>query len=625
MFSDVTINAFGIDYKLHRIIICNCPFFNDLLCPPDYDESGIDPTVDVSDIKGGKSWQLGSDLKTNNGGGGGGVSSAGIIVDSKNPGAIGTVVDSKDVDKPLSEKQKLQRREPQPMQWQQQQKSQKKLQYTGDVGSVIRESDTFYYLTVGNDSRVTKESFELMLHRLYGEPKVNEECGIPNEMMSTGAFFGVPEIIDSVLDAVVESGDADPDNLINFLKDPDNYSNQLQSDSKKLESNVVNSRNHMFEACKCFMLRNGWQLGVEKWDGLPIKLIIDIITKDYFFVPNEFDRALFIIKLIERRIQTEFDEAVELKRVLNEDVILSQISNERLFQLFTFQDVSGMHYLHETTVQNSLNNAAALPLAIQNSKNHNNKVKFVPKDSSHSAYTYFQNTDEVFSVETPISEKLLSHPKKAKTKIPPCRMSIEFTGLERLNHGIVISSEPFFYAGSYYSVSIKREEFTSEEGARALSNFIDVMYIRQVDTMKTGSYSINNTSRLAEEIDSNVIYSKGTDCLGKPVEYLYGKPINSKTPGSGIIKGKGKKGGNNVEQYRLIPPLAYLDPRPDPVVYFMGYVVGSSTLRTASLRCRSSGVSEFYHGELVDVTGRGSDEDLKKLGSIKVSFVLGLV
>ncbi|GMG18994.1 unnamed protein product [Ambrosiozyma monospora] len=619
-YSDVTINVFGMDYKLHKVVICNkCPFFDALLCPPDYDESENVPLVVVSDTKDGNSFRVDLESEANNDG-----ASAGISVESENPSAVGSIVDSEDADQPLSEQQQIQ---------QQQQKSQKELKYTGDIGSVIKESDK-YYLNFGNDSRITKESFELMIQRLYQKPNVNRECELPNEMMSTGAFFGVSAIIDSVLDAVIESSDADPNNVIDFLKNPTNY-----SDSKKLgfssgaESNVHNSRNHMFDACKCFMLKNGWQLGVEKWDGLPIDLIIDIITKNYFFVPNEFDRALFIIKLIERRIQTDYDESVELKRVLNEEVILSQISNERLFQLFTFQDVTGMHYLYESTVENALNDASALSSAIQSSKNHNNKFKFVPKDTSNSIYTYFQNVDEVFSAETPISEKLLIHPKKAKTKIPPCRISIEFTELERLNHGIVISSEPFFYAGSYYSVSIKREESASKDGG--WSNFIDLMYIRQVDTMRTGSYNINGTVRVAEEIDSNDVYLNETDCLGKPVEYLYGKPIKSpgtasatlskikeKNIGSGIIKSKGKK--NNLEKYKLIPPFAYIDPRPKPVVYLIGYVVGSSNLRTVSLCCKSSGVSEFCHGKLLDITGNGSDEDLKKLGSIKVSFVLGL-
>ncbi|GMG22192.1 unnamed protein product [Ambrosiozyma monospora] len=187
-YSDVTINVFGMDYKLHKIVICNkCPFFRDLICPLDYDESENFPFVVVSDTKDGNSFRVDLESESNNDG-----ASVAISVESENPSAVGTIFDSEDANQSLSEQQQIQ---------QQQQKSQKELNYTGDIGSVIKESDK-YYLNFGNDSRITKESFELMIQRLYQKPNVNKECELPDEMMSTAAFFGVFEIIDSLLDAV---------------------------------------------------------------------------------------------------------------------------------------------------------------------------------------------------------------------------------------------------------------------------------------------------------------------------------------------------------------------------------------------------------------------------------------
>ncbi|GME86895.1 unnamed protein product [Ambrosiozyma monospora] len=302
-FSDITINAFGKDDKLHKIIICNSPFFEDLLCPPDYDES--EAQVQVSDSKDVHSFS----------------STASVSF--------------KTADSSLSEKQELQITEQQ--QSQTFSFSKNMSQYTGDICSVIRKSDTLYCLNFGCESRITKESFELMLHRLYGKPMVVREAMLGDEMLETGEYFGIPEIIDNIYvpaAVIIKSGDdTDSDQIIDILKDPKNYFRfDLEKPKSKcsVDSDAEISTNRLFDACMCFMLRNGWQLEVEKWDGIPIDTMVDIITKDYFFVPTEFDRALFIIKLIDRRVQVNNDEAAKLKHVLNEDLILSQISSDRL-------------------------------------------------------------------------------------------------------------------------------------------------------------------------------------------------------------------------------------------------------------------------------------------------------
>ncbi|GME84600.1 unnamed protein product [Ambrosiozyma monospora] len=535
----------------------------------------------------------------------------------------GIAANSEATESSLSEKQQLQITEQQKFQ-----AFKNMSQYTGDIGSVIRKSDSLFCLNFGNDSRITKECFELMLHRLYGNPMDLEEAEFGNVMLETGEYFGIPEIIDNVLTAIVVKAGVDTncDQIIDLLKYPKMY---FGLDAEKLscecaiQSDVPSSTNQLFDACMCFMLKNGWQLGAKKWDGIPIDTMVDIITKDYFFVPTEFDRALFIIKLIDRRVQANNDEAAKLKRVLNEDVILSQISSVRLFQLYTFQDVTGEHYIYESTIQAALDDASALSLAIHNSKDPD--LNFLPAHStSHSVYPYFAESidNKTILSETPISHS--TYPcELGKTEIPPCRIAFEFTGLERLNHDTAISSTSFFYAGSYYTISIKRNRLSQGLGG-GLSNTISVMYLRKNSTVRTPSYSVTGGSVKAEELDGKKVYANGTDCLGKPVLYHCGKSTSTSITDV-RTDGENKQHINYVKRYNLRPGIPrYIDTRPKCSVYAACYVVGSSTLKTTNL-FKTFGTELYWENQLMNVPGDGSDDDFKKLGSIKMSVVIGLV
>ncbi|GMF07671.1 unnamed protein product [Ambrosiozyma monospora] len=121
---------------------------------------------------------------------------------------------------------------------------------------------------------------------------------------------------------------------------------------------------------KTNLIKNGWARGVETWDDVSEHDVLDIVGKDYFFVPSEYDRALFIIKLIERKLQTPSNSSfvTKLRALLNEDVIFATISADRLHELGTYRDINGRPYVSETTIGNALTTQFSLAKAIDESE-----------------------------------------------------------------------------------------------------------------------------------------------------------------------------------------------------------------------------------------------------------------
>ncbi|GME84812.1 unnamed protein product [Ambrosiozyma monospora] len=199
-----------------------------------------------------------------------------------------------------------------------------------------------------------------------------------------------------------------------------------------------------------------------------------------------------------------------------------------------------------------------------------------------------------------------NHPlKTGESKVPPCRFAIEFTELERLNRNLIINSEPIFYAGSFYTVSIKRSNISPEfEGGWGW--FIEVLVTRRNQSSTIGSYDVDGFSVNAETLNGMEVYENGTDCLN-----------------IGIVDETKTYKKNAVKRYALIPAFKFIDSRPICGVYFMCYVARGSTLKITSMfGDRGTGHSKYH---LMCVPGDGSDDDFKKLGSIKMSVVIGLV
>ncbi|GMG56416.1 unnamed protein product [Ambrosiozyma monospora] len=136
-----------------------------------------------------------------------------------------------------------------------------------------------------DDPLITKESFGLMLKRLYGCEDCSKEKEIPLNMIATAFFFQLDDIKDSIIDNQMV-GSTTTKLAVATLKMLD--SREYGEFGDKLSHKFTN-----------YLYDNGWQAGYEAWAGIPANLIFDIINADEFFVPNEFERIMFAVKLLQ--------------------------------------------------------------------------------------------------------------------------------------------------------------------------------------------------------------------------------------------------------------------------------------------------------------------------------------
>ncbi|GME83311.1 unnamed protein product [Ambrosiozyma monospora] len=169
------------------------------------------------------------------------------------------------------------------------------------------------------DSFITKDSFELMLKRLYGCIDSQKEKEMPLSMIATADFFQLDDIKWSVLD--------------NYKFDY--LTTQLAvSTLKMLDKNDFGDFVFKLEyKCKSFLQDNGWYSGDQEWKDLPVSLIPEIVNSNQFFVPTEFDRIVFATRLFQLSDSPETDIKVVLKMFKSQLCFFTLTYNQQLYLL----------------------------------------------------------------------------------------------------------------------------------------------------------------------------------------------------------------------------------------------------------------------------------------------------
>ncbi|GMG21318.1 unnamed protein product [Ambrosiozyma monospora] len=136
-----------------------------------------------------------------------------------------------------------------------------------------------------DDPLITKDSFELMLKRLYGIHDCRKEKEIRAEMIATAFFFQMEDIKDSMLEDWLWNSEG-MRCVIRILQMVDSH------EYGKYGTQLMNK-------CKSFLYDNGWQTGYGAWLGIKPSLIPEIVNADEFFVPNEFERIMFAVNILQ--------------------------------------------------------------------------------------------------------------------------------------------------------------------------------------------------------------------------------------------------------------------------------------------------------------------------------------
>ncbi|GME82965.1 unnamed protein product [Ambrosiozyma monospora] len=183
---------------------------------------------------------------------------------------------------------------------------------TSDQDDDTLNSESCVLTVETDDPLITKDSFELMLKRLYGIQDYQKEKEIPAEMISTAFFFQM----DDIKDAMSEY----------WSRNKINMSFVVTALKMVCDHDYGEYGTRLMDRCKKYLYDNGWQAGHIAWTGISPSLIADIVNADEFFVPNEFERIMFAIEVFRNSIAQDYDK---------DEIVLAITKFRKPFDFFT--------------------------------------------------------------------------------------------------------------------------------------------------------------------------------------------------------------------------------------------------------------------------------------------------
>lgn len=322
------------------------------------------------------------------------------------------------------------------------------LQWDNDDNKDNNNDKIFQFEAVYDNQR----SFELCILYLYGTPLWHLQYEQPFEMIFMAQYLLIDEIVCTLTNFIINK------------MEMGNLSENLEYASK---FNCGSASIRIIENGKGIMCTEGWQAGIEAWDNIPIDLICQVVTEDYFYVPNEWDRCMFIIMLIERRID---DENIEpLKKVLNENILYYNMSPAQLQILEELLDVNQNPYIDYQILHSALWKSVQLESKIKIADS-NSKILIPTVNSIASPSKGLLKSEKWWSI--PLHDKTFSGlPQSMKefientntfsnlkewTKIPPFRFGITIENVSDLPVDSRVYSKTFWYAGSFWDVYFQK-------------------------------------------------------------------------------------------------------------------------------------------------------------------------
>lgn len=324
------------------------------------------------------------------------------------------------------------------------------------------DNNNTYTLKFEGDDYCTQQAFELAIRRLYGSPDLEAEKKAPYNMIAVGQYLGISDVVCIATEYIV--GHMTMENIVYNLQFA--TSNNYGSASERIMQNA-----------KGILCCDGWQCGPEAWKGIPASVSSQVVGQSYFFVPNEWDRCLFIVKLIQ-----DSDDAAPLRKVLNDDILYCNMTPDQLQDLELLRDRQGNHIIDPEILHNALwrdmqlrrlvinaSDIAQLGKTVKGSKPPSDKWYQVPsKDDTATGlpaeldeYFYTGRSEYSKEKETEDDTKTTQGQGSAPddfvwTKIPPFRCSVSFANVSELVTNKRVYAKTFWYAGSYWNLYLQK-------------------------------------------------------------------------------------------------------------------------------------------------------------------------
>lgn len=212
------------------------------------------------------------------------------------------------------------------------------------------------------DSTITQAAFELAIKKLYGQD-ISRECDAEAVgLFATGCWLEMQDLIDSSIESILRQ--MTPEQLAPLIRlVTTNYYGR--------------SGDRILESAKAMLSRNGWEMPLKYWDGMPGDIIREMVASDGFFIHSEWDRWVLAKRLLDRRLrQAAVDAgliergrkptpkapnslslmAVRFDAVYRQNTLTSPLSdnNSPWLALYTNPDIErilvlldeGIHYIH---------------------------------------------------------------------------------------------------------------------------------------------------------------------------------------------------------------------------------------------------------------------------------------
>ncbi|KAF2117102.1 hypothetical protein BDV96DRAFT_644535 [Lophiotrema nucula] len=138
------------------------------------------------------------------------------------------------------------------------------------------------------DSSITQAAFELAIKKLYG-CDISKECDVEAVgLFATGCWLEMQDLIDASIESILRQ--MTPDTLSPLIR---------------LVTSNYYGRNgdRILESAKAMLSRNGWEMPLKYWDGMPGDVIRELVASDGFFVDSEWDRWVLAKRLLDRRLR----------------------------------------------------------------------------------------------------------------------------------------------------------------------------------------------------------------------------------------------------------------------------------------------------------------------------------
>ncbi|CAI6331944.1 unnamed protein product [Periconia digitata] len=149
------------------------------------------------------------------------------------------------------------------------------------------------------DPSITQASFELAIKKLYGVD-ISKECDAEAiGLFATGCWLEMQDLIDASIDSILRQ-------MTPYL---------LAPLIRLVTANYYGrSGDRILESAKAMLSRNGWEMPLKYWDGMPGDVVREMVASDGFYVDSEWDRWVLAKRLLDRRLRQAAIEAGLIQR-----------------------------------------------------------------------------------------------------------------------------------------------------------------------------------------------------------------------------------------------------------------------------------------------------------------------